>query len=155
MPFLYNITMPERQVAYQSIENKKHLGFIVTAPSWQRLYVDSALAMTDKMVSLDLILERDKKTITVTEANPKALMISLLNAVLELFEKDQFLAKRIVFNEFDGKKITAILFGEKYVAVRHGYRTDLKSSNEKAVEMGDSPTEPNQFYAKVTIHHLD
>lgn len=143
--------MPERQLAYQSIENKKHLGFIVTAPSWQRLYIDTALAMTDQLVDQDLIHERDKKIISVKENNPENLMVTWLNAVLTLFETEKFLAKRIVFNEFDGKKISSILFGEKYDPIRHAHANDIKVAYEKVVEMGDSPTEADHFFAKITI----
>jgi len=143
--------MPERALTYESINNKKHSGFIVTAPSWQRLYIDSALALTDLLVDLDLIKEIDKKTVEACGETKETLMVSLLNEVSKLFDTEKFLAHRVVFNTFDGKKITASLFGETYHNVRHGYASDIKSIHEKIVEMGESKREENQFYAKVEI----
>lgn len=143
--------MPERALSYESINNKKHTGFIVTAPSWQRLYIDSALALTDLLVDLDLIKEVDKKVVTATGTTKETLMVSFLNEVSKLFETEKFLAHRVVFNTFDGKNISASLFGETYNAVRHGYASDIKSIHEKVVEMGDSTREENQFFARVEI----
>ena len=47
--------MPERIVEYQRLEQKAGTGFLVMAPSWQRLYSDAALCLTDLRVKLDRI----------------------------------------------------------------------------------------------------
>ncbi len=143
--------MAERALSYESINNQKHCGFIVTAPSMQRLYIDSALAMTDLLVDLDLIKEIEKRTVTATGATRETLMVAFLNELSKLFESEKFLAHRIVFDTFDGKQISASLHGEKYDHIRHGFASDIKSIHEKVVEMGESKIEANQFFAKVEI----
>ena len=58
--------MPERVVTYQIINQKLDTGFLLTAPSLQRLYIDGALALTDFLVQLDRVKTENTRTLTAT-----------------------------------------------------------------------------------------
>ena len=71
--------------------------------------------------------------------------------MLFLFEKEKFLAKRIVFNHFDGKKIIASLFGQTYQPVRHGHVSEIKAVTYHQLELGMKSVPEHLFYAKIFL----
>ena len=143
--------MAERKVEYKTLEHKADTGFLVTAPSWERLYIDAALSLTDIMVKLEHIEPKDRQTVTLSAENRESLMVRWLNDVLFLFEQQKFLARRIVFNQFDGKQILATLWGEAYHPVRHGGCSEIKAVTYHQLELGDRPKPEPHFYARIFL----
>ena len=143
--------MPERKICYQSLEHKSDTGFSVEAPSLQRLYIDAASALTDLMVKLDLIKEKEKRSITIEAPNKEQLLVKWLNEILYLFDKDKFISRKIVFNFFDGKKINASLFGEFHQPVKHGHVFEIKAVTYHQLELGMRSDPEHVFYAKVFL----
>ena len=144
--------MPERKLSYESLSHHSNAGFRIKAPSLQRLFIDSALALTDFMARVDTIDEKDRKPLKAQGGNREELMFAWLTKINALFERDKFLCKRIVFNHFDGKKIEATAFGETHDPFRHGSLPEMKTFGTPPVEMGDfeDSREPeNLFYARV------
>lgn len=119
--------MPERVVSYQVLNQQTASGFWLTAPSLERLYIDGALALTDFLVSLDRIQVGETRQIQVEGANRDQLMANWLCELLSLFENEKYLCRRVVFKKFDGKRIEATLFGERFESIRHGGSPYLKS----------------------------
>jgi SHS2 domain-containing protein len=111
----------ERRIQYDVVAQGQLAGIKISAPSLQRIFIDSALATSDYRIPLDLVKEVSKQTVTVTGSNLEALLLNWLNATALLFTEQKFLPYRIVFNQFDGKKIEAVLTGETYESARHGY----------------------------------
>ncbi|NDC22935.1 MAG: archease [Proteobacteria bacterium] len=143
--------MPERIISYQSLDHKADMGFHLQAPSLERLYIDSALALTDLSVKLERINSIDKHDVLVEADSKESLLIKWLNEVLFLFERHKFLPKRIVFTRFDGKSIKATLIGETYDPIRHGHVSEVKAVTHHQLEMGTLPNGENNFYAKVFL----
>jgi SHS2 domain-containing protein len=146
--------MPERKLSYEPLEHKSDTGFKVKAPSLQRLYVDNALALTDMMVKLGTIQEKDKRSVDAAGENREALMVTWLNEILFLFERHKFLSKRIVFNKFDGKTIQATVYGETYEPVRHGSVSEIKAVTYHQLELKElnDPKDPeNLFFSRVFL----
>jgi SHS2 domain-containing protein len=111
----------ERKISYVVIAQGQLSGLTVAAPSLQRLFIDAGLALSDYRISLDLVKEVTKETVTVSGPNLETLLLHWLNATAQLFTEKKFLPYRIIFNQFDGKKIEAALTGETYESARHGY----------------------------------
>ena len=143
--------MAERKIDYQTFQHQAHSGFVITAPSLARLYVDAALSLTDQLSRLDRIESRDCKEIKVSGGTREELMRIWLNWVLEAFAKDKFLSHRIVFNQFDGKTISATLWGETYQPVKHGHVVEVKAIEAGQIEIGDKATPEPHFFAKVKL----
>lgn len=143
--------MPERKVQYQTLEHKADTGFLVTAPSLERLYIDAGLSLTDQLVRLDHIESRDRHTVHVTADTREQLMVRWLSEILFLFERHKFLAHRIVFNKFDGKTISATLWGETYQPVKHGHVSEIKAVTYHQLELGDKAAPEPHFYARVFL----
>ena len=143
--------MPERRIEYQRVSRKADSGFAVTAPSLERLYIDSALALTDQLVKLDLIDIVEKRTLNASADNRAGLMVKWLSEILGLLEKEKLLCRRIVFSQFDGKRIGATVFGEKHNPVRHGHIPELRAITPERVEMGDGAGDEPLFFARIYL----
>lgn len=143
--------MAERKVEYQTLDHKADTGFMVTAPSLERLYIDAGLSMTDMLVRLDRIGSEERQTVSLTADNREQLMVRWLNEVLFLFERHKFLCRRIVFNQFDGKRILATLWGETYASIKHGHISEIKAVTYHQLELGDRAQPEPHFYARIFL----
>jgi SHS2 domain-containing protein len=143
--------MPERKITYEPLEHKTNSGFLVRAPSLQRLYIDAGLGLTDHIARLDTIAEIDRKSIEVAGDNREGLMVCWLSEILRIFKKEKFLAHRIVFNAFDGKKILASLYGETYRPTKHGAASEIKGVANPPLEIGQTNDSDPMFFAKIFL----
>ena len=143
--------MPERKIEYQTLEHTADIGFKVNAPSWERLYIDSALAMTDMLVKLDHIQTLERKKAKTSGETRESLMVKWLNEVLFLFEKEKFLARRIVFDRFDGKSIEATLTGETYDPIRHGAVSEVKAATHHQLSLTEQALPEPHLEARVFL----
>jgi SHS2 domain-containing protein len=143
--------MPERKIDYKRLEHKADMGFQLTAPSWQRLYTDAALCLTDIRVKLDRISDGEKRTVQVVAEDKEGLMVKWLTEILFLFEKGGFLAKRVVFTKFDGKSIQATLWGELYNPLRHGSVSEIKAVTYHQLQLGEEEKPEPHFFARVFL----
>lgn len=141
--------MPERKISYQLLEQKADSGFLVKAPSWQRLYIDAGLSLADILVKQDLVNGAERRQVKVSAENRESLLIAWLEEILTLFHTQQFLVKRIVFDQFDGKQIAATLWGEEYVPTRHGSAAEIETITSKNLQLGDSPGEASEICARI------
>lgn len=139
--------MPERLISYQVLNT----GFSVTAPSLERLYIDGALSLTDFLVKLDRIQATDTRQVKVAGSNRDELMVKWVGEILSLFEKDHFLARRIIFRKFDGKQIEATLYGEKFDSIRHGGSPNLRSLVPQGLQITDKMDPEPQFSLRVNL----
>lgn len=141
--------MRERKIEYQTLNQKADLGFHLTAPSLERLYIDSALALTDLRVKLDQIKEEIKKTVALQAETRDDLLQAWLEACLSLFEREKFLPRRILFTRFDGKKLEATLHGELYAPLRHGTAGAFKKLSRKEFQLGEKENPEPHFFARI------
>ena len=143
--------MPERKIAYQRLEHKADSGFLVTAPSLARLYIDAALVLTDHLVKLPGISDREREQVKLDAPDKEGLMVKWLSEVLFLFEHKKFLSKRIVFDKFDGVQIQATLWGQKYEPLKHGTISEIKAVTYHQLAVGYEETPEPHFFARVFL----
>lgn len=141
--------MPERKITYDRISIQKDVGLILTAPSYERLFIDTALASTDFRFPLDLIETAEQKKIEVKAANLPALMTAWLEAVFSLSQKDKFIPKRIVFERFDQSSIKASLHGEKHNALKHGGNDSVIAVVPEGIRLGEAKLPESGFTVQV------
>ncbi|MFM8268635.1 MAG: archease [Pseudomonadota bacterium] len=144
--------MRERVIGYESINQKADRGFHLESPSLERLYIDSALAMTDQVVKLTTLQSIDRCEILV-ESNSREVLLALwLNEILNLFEQKRFLPKQIYFSQFNGKQIKATLIGDTYNPIKHGHVRKLKTIQPEHLKLGSTTQGDNTFFARVLLN---
>lgn len=141
--------MAEKCLEYQSLKHHPQSGFQIQAPSLERLYIDSALALTDQLVKLNLLENAEKFKVNVESDTREGLMLLWLNQVLTLFDEKRFLAKRIYFSRFDGTRIEATLMGEIYNPIRHGHTDGLKLLQSEQLQLGLVENGEQQFFVRI------
>ena len=114
--------MAERKVTYQRLDGASS-GFTLKAPTLERLFIDAGLALTDSWTKQDFIADLERRAIALRAANFQTLLVLWLNELIRLAAQEKFLAKRIVFEKFDGTTLTAALFGELHSPPKHGHLT--------------------------------
>lgn len=142
--------MKPESIDYTPLEHTADSGFLVRAPSWERLYIHAALALTDQMVKLSSISESEKLRVSVEAESKERLMVKWLNEILFQFEKNRFLCKRIVFEKFSLSSIKSSLWGEKYVPSKHGHFSEIKAVTYHQLVLGET-LEEHQFFAKIFL----
>ena len=142
--------MAERKVIYQKLEGAG-AGFVLKAPTLERLFIDAGLALTDCWTKLDFIGDDQKRRVTLKAASFQLLMPLWLNELITLARQDKFLAKRIVFDKFDGQSLTATLFGELHSPVKHGHLAVPVIISADKIRLEMISDEGDNFSLKVVI----
>lgn len=143
--------MRERKIEYERLEHTADEGFLVKAPSLERLYINAALALTDMMVKLESIMEKERQSIQIQADDRDTLMVRWLNEILFLFEQRKFLCHKIVFDRFDGRNISATLWGESYDPSRHGSISEIKAVTYHQLELTDVAQPEPHFCARIFL----
>ncbi|MCB0416229.1 MAG: archease [Bdellovibrionales bacterium] len=144
--------MPEARLDYQKIKNLAKPGFVMEAPSMERLYINAGLALTDLLVDINTVQDQERHTIVVEAPNKEGLMAAWLGEILAHYQNSGFLCRRIVFDKFDGKRIQATLRGEKYSPLRHGHIHAIKGIAE-TLEFGERLDTHPVFFVKVLFDY--
>ncbi|MBI4405422.1 MAG: archease [Deltaproteobacteria bacterium] len=143
--------MAENKIEYERLEHKADAGFAVEAHSLERLYINAALALTDMLVPQQTIQELERRAIEVQADDRETLMVRWLNEILFFFEKDKFLAKRILFENFDGKHIESVLWGDTYDPIRHGLASEIKAATYHQLKLSEVTTPELKFRAEIFV----
>lgn len=141
--------MAERKIIYESLKHQAKGGFLIRAPSLERLLIDAALSFVDQQVCLDLIKDSVKKTVSVEAPSKENLMVKWIQSIHTLSEKERFLPKRIVFNKFNGKRIEATLFGDAYEPTRHGALGKIGAIACQQLQLEESTNGEMHFFARI------
>jgi SHS2 domain-containing protein len=142
--------MPEAKILYDKIEWKAQHGLLVRAPSWERLYINAALALVDSLIGISRVEIQSRKSIDVSAKDQHQLMAAWISAVCSLLTEDRFVPRRIVFEKFDGKKIAAAIHGEAHDRIRHGWVDGITMAEDPVLETGDSSeADGTVFYVKM------
>lgn len=134
---------------YRKLEHQADVGFIVRAPTWQRLFADAALVVTDLQVPLKDVEEREKRTVRVSAPNREELLVRWINALLALVSTERFLPRRVVPERFSFQEISATLHGEIADPIRHGHWSEIKPATYHQILLEDDPA--GGFRARVFL----
>lgn len=141
--------MPERKITYEALSPQRDVGFVLSAPSYERLFIDAALALTDFRFRLELIETTQRQQIEVKGKNLETLMIAWLRAVLTLSQTERFIPRRIVFERFDGSQLKASLHGERHSALKHGGNDSI--GEIVSVSLGEATSPDPVFTVQVRM----
>jgi SHS2 domain-containing protein len=144
--------MPEPKISYEKVDKKTQRGLVVRAPSWERLYINAALAVTDSLVALDRLEATAREHVSVQGKNQAELMEQWLSAVLSLVNDRKFLSRRIVFDSFDGRTIKATLHGDQHDRLRHGTVEPTTIATDPKLEVGDASAPEPVFFTKFFLN---
>lgn len=146
--------MPERKIQYEPLSPQKDVGFLLSAPSYERLFIDAALALTDFRFRLELIETSERIQIEVKGKNLTDLMAEWLSAVFHMSKDNHFIPRRIVFEKFDGTSLKASLHGEKHSALKHGGNDTVVDLIKEKVVLGEVAYPEPAFTVQVRMKSI-
>ena len=120
----YSIPVP-----FSELSHTGDLQYRVTGKAKEELFADAARALFSTITDLGKIEEKDKRELKADGETQEELFINFLRACLDLFNTDEFVAKRCIVS-FDGSQplvLSAVLNGESFDPSRHPFRTEIKA----------------------------
>lgn len=106
----------------------------------EELFSNATEALTSIMVDLKTLKAIKKKTFTLNEKTPEAMLYLFLEKIIFLKDAEQFLAKKINVKIYS-KKIIATLYGETINNKTMKLGTDVKGITLHKYKLEKTPTE--------------
>ena len=113
---------------YRLIEHTADTGLIAYGKTLPEAFANAAYGMFSIMADLRKVREVETRIVEVKEPDAESLLFEWLNSLLYFFDAEMLLLKRFDIIEFDGRKMRAMCYGEKYDPSRHEIKTGVKSA---------------------------
>jgi len=113
---------------FELIEHTADIGLVAYGQSLAEAFANAAYGLFSIIAELETVKEAESRQVELNEADPEALLFEWLNHLLYLFDVEMLLFKRFEITDFDGRRLKAICYGEKYDPSRHQLRMGVKSA---------------------------
>ncbi|MDO8717190.1 MAG: archease [Dehalococcoidales bacterium] len=113
---------------FRLIEHTADTGLIAYGKTLPEAFANAACGMFSIMTDLRKVREVEARIVEVKEADAESLLFEWLNSLLYFFDAEMLLLKRFDIIEFDGRKMRAMCYGEKFDPSRHEIKIGVKSA---------------------------
>jgi SHS2 domain-containing protein len=113
---------------FELIEHTADVGLVAYGKTLAGAFANAAYGMFSIMAELDEVQEVESRRVEISEDDLEALLFEWLNSLIYIFDVEMLLFKRFDIIEMDGRRLTAMCYGEKYDASRHHLKTGIKSA---------------------------
>ncbi len=126
---------------YRILEHTADIGLIAYGATMAEAFVNAAYGLFSIIAELRSVKEVESRKLEISEGNPDDLLFQWLNSLIYFFDTEMLIFKRFDIAEFDGKRIRAECFGEKYDPSRHRLKRGVKAATYHMLKVD---TEKNQ-----------
>lgn len=113
---------------FRILEHTADIGLVAYGASLAEAFANAAYGLFAIIAELRSVKETESRKLEISEGSPEDLLFEWLNSLIYLFDTEMLLLKRFDVTEFDGKRIKAECFGERYDASRHRLKTGIKAA---------------------------
>ncbi len=113
---------------FRLIEHTADTGLIASGRDLAEAFANAAVGMFGIITDLRSVREREARALEVQEADVEGLLFGWLNELLYVFDVDHLLFKRCAIEAFDGQRLKATCYGERYDPARHKLKIGIKSA---------------------------
>ncbi len=113
---------------FRLIEHTADIGLVAYGKTLAEAFASAAYGMFCIIADLRKVREVESRTVEVNEEDSENLLFEWLNRLIYLFDVEMILLKRFDIIEFDGRKLKATCYGEKYDPSRHKVKIGIKSA---------------------------
>ncbi|HLD49089.1 MAG TPA: archease [archaeon] len=132
---------------HKFFEHKADIGIIGYGTSLEEAFAEGAKAMFEVMVDIKKVKKTKAVKIKCEASNNEELFVEFLNKLL--YEKD---VKQMAFCDFHvkikGNKLTATAYGEKFDAIKHKVKTEVKAATYSQLKI---EKKGNKYYAQCVV----
>ena len=113
---------------FRLIEHTADTGLIAYGKTLPEVFANAACGMFSIMTDLRKVRQVEARTVAVKASDAESLLFEWLNSLLYFFDAEMLLLKRFDIIEFDGRKMRAMCYGEKFDPSRHEIKIGVKSA---------------------------
>jgi SHS2 domain-containing protein len=113
---------------YRLIEHTADIGLVAYGQNLTEAFANAAYGLFSIIAELRPVREVEFRTVELKEKDPESLLFEWLNHLIYLFDVETILFKRFDIKEFDGHRLKATCYGEKYNPARHHLKLGVKSA---------------------------
>lgn len=113
---------------YRLIEHTADIGLIAYGRTLAEAFANAAYGMFSIIADLRTVKESESRQLVTSEKDTEGLLFDWLNSLLYFFDVEMLLFKRFDIIDFDGHRLKAICYGEKYDPARHHLKMGVKSA---------------------------
>jgi SHS2 domain-containing protein len=126
---------------FKLIEHTADIGVIAYGQTLAEAYANAAYGMFSIIAELKNVKEAESREVELYEDDPEALLFEWLNRLLYVFDVERLLFKRFDITEFDGRRLKATCYGEKYDPLRHQIKLGVKSATYHMLKVDTSKSQ--------------
>lgn len=113
---------------FQLIEHTADVGLIAYGRTLAEAFANAAYGLFSIIAELKTVKEAESRQLELGEEDSEALLFEWLNSLIYLFDVELILLKRFEITDFDGHRLRATAYGEKYDPSRHQLKTEVKAA---------------------------
>ena len=113
---------------FETFDHTADIGLIARGRTLEGLFANAAAGLVDLMVDPAGLREETPITVTVSAADPEALLVAWLNELLYLLDVRGFLPRRIRVTALSATTLKAELSGDTVDPARHVVRRMVKAA---------------------------
>lgn len=113
---------------FELIDHTADIGLVAYGKSLAEAFANAAYGLFSIIAELRAVKEVESRALELSEDDPESLLFEWLNSLIYLFDVELLLFKRFEIANFDGKRLRATCYGEKYDPSRHRLKLGVKSA---------------------------
>ncbi|MEE9400125.1 MAG: archease [Dehalococcoidales bacterium] len=113
---------------FQLIEHTADIGLIAYGQSLAKAFANAAYGLFSIITELKTVKEVESRQLEISEEDTETLLFEWLNSLIYLFDVEMLLFKRFDVRDFNGHKLRATCYGEKYNPSRHQLKLGVKAA---------------------------
>ena len=113
---------------FELIEHTADTGLIAYGSNLAEAFANAAFGLFSIIAELKTVKEVESRQLELNEDDTEGLLFEWLNSLIYFFDVDMLIFRRFEIDDFDGHKLKAICYGEKYDPSRHHLKTGVKSA---------------------------
>jgi len=113
---------------FRLIEHTADIGLVAYGRTLAEAFANAGYGLFSIIAELRNVRETESRTVELSEADAEALLFEWLNSLIYLFDVEMLLFKRFDMIDFDGHRLKANCYGERYDPSRHHLKIGVKSA---------------------------
>ena len=113
---------------FQLIEHTADVGLVAYGKTLAEAFANAAYGLFSITAELKTVKETEIRQLELSEEDAEALLFEWLNSLIYIFDVEMILFKRFEITDFDGHRLRAVCYGEKYDPSRHQLKTGVKAA---------------------------
>ena len=126
---------------FELIEHTADMGLKAYGKTLAEAFANAAYGMFSIIAELKNVKEAESREVELYEDDPEALLFEWLNRLLYVFDVERLLFKRFDITDFDGRRLKATCYGEKYDPLRHQIKLGVKSATYHMLKVDASKSQ--------------